>query len=88
MVVMAVVLGACAGAHNTATSAPLPATVEEIDVFCQTYERVRDQSRQEVMAALYEVAPNEVKGPIKRASELASTFEDDTAIGEFLENCF
>ncbi len=87
MVLMAVVLAACAGAPNTATTAPLPATVEEIGVFCQTYETVRDQSRQEAMAALYEVAPNEVKGPIKRASELASTFEDDAAIEQFLQNC-
>lgn len=85
--VMTMVLGACAGAPNTTTWATLPATVEEIGVFCQTYEGVRNQSRQEVMTALYEVAPDEVKGPIKRASELASTVEDDAAIEEFLQNC-
>lgn len=85
--VMTMVLGACAGAPTTATWAPLPATVDEIVVFCQTYESVQNQSRQEVMTALYGVAPDEVKGPIKRASERASTFEDDAAIEEFLQNC-
>lgn len=85
--VMTMVLGACAGAPTTATWAPLPATVDEIGVFCQTYETVQNQSRQEVMTALYGVAPDEVKGPIKRASERASTFEDDAAIEEFLQNC-
>jgi hypothetical protein len=39
------------------------------------------------MATLCEVAPDEIKGPIKRASELASTLEDDSAIQEFLQAC-
>ncbi|MDX1447544.1 MAG: hypothetical protein R3246_00640 [Acidimicrobiia bacterium] len=81
------VLCACGAAPDTATWAPPSATADEIGVFCQTYESVRNKSRQEVMAALYEVAPDEVRGPIKRASELASSIEDDAAIEQFLQNC-
>lgn len=84
---MTMAVGACTASPNTTTLAPMQATLAEIEVFCQVYESVRDQSRQEMMATLYEVAPSDVKGPIKRASELSSTFEDDSAIGDFLKNC-
>jgi hypothetical protein len=49
--VVTIVLGACSAPPNTTTLAPMPATAGEIELFCETYERVRNQNRQEVMAA-------------------------------------
>ncbi len=86
-VVTTVVLGACGVAPSTTTMAPVPATVEELEVFCQVYESLAHRSRPEMMAALYEFAPSEIKGPIKRASEHGATFGDDSAIANFLQGC-
>lgn len=56
-------------------------------MFCERYEEVRDQSRQEVMLALLDVAPDEIYGAVKRASELNVSFEDDAAIDAFIDRC-
>lgn len=77
----------CQGSTSTSTEPPPPATPEEVEVFCDRYAEVRHESRQEVMLALLDVAPAEIFGAIKRASELNVSFEEDEAIDAFIDRC-
>lgn len=79
----------CSGdpGRSGTTAHPEPATEEQLAVFCDVYDENLNESRQDLMAALSEVAPAEIEGPIKRAAELNSSFDDDAAIAEFLKRC-
>ncbi len=86
LVIWTMVVAACGPPAEGTTTLKAP-TSAEMKVFCSTYETVRGSSRQEIMFALDPVAPAQVRGAIKRASELGSTFEDDHSISEFLKRC-
>lgn len=86
MATLLVIVSSC-DASPSSTTAPPPASAEEVELFCERYSEVRDRSRQEVLVELLEVAPAEIVGPIKRASELGGSFEDDEAIDAFIDRC-
>lgn len=65
---------------------PPPASAEEVEIFCQRYDEVRDWSRHEVLALL-DVTPEVTFDAVKRASERNGSFEDDAAIDVFIDRC-
>lgn len=75
------------GAAESGPGPPPTASPVEVAVLCERYAEVANLSRQEVMLSLIDVAPSEILGPIKRASELGGSFEDDRRIDEYLNRC-
>ncbi len=87
MTLSIVCIASCDSTMATGTEPPPPATAEEVEIFCERYADVRDQSRHEVMYELLDVAPDEIIGAVKRASERNGSFEDDVAIDAFIDRC-
>ena len=91
MVLCVLMAAACVSVGGSdsvaATTMPAPATAEELRVFCDRYDEVRDRSRQEIMVLLVAVAPAEIIGPVKRASEIASSHEDNAQVDDYLARC-
>lgn len=67
---------------------PVPtASAAEVEVFCERFGEVKQQSRQDILVALRDVAPAEIRGPISRAAELEGSAEDDERIDAWFERC-
>lgn len=91
ILVCAATLVGCAdgGEAEAGTTIPPPPTDAEMMIFCEKYDTVRERSWDELTAALVEVSPAQIKGPMFRTSQPPGETwaEDKEAVEEFLRRC-
>ena len=89
LVLVVLLVAGCKQAETMGSTGPSPATESEMEVFCATWNEVRNRSFYESLTMLLEVAPEEIEAQITRQLDRdpATWSEDLDAIDKYTARC-